>query len=143
MIAIVKLVQPDVYKPVMMQSARGDVASTSSRPHQCIECSFHIPRAAFFGSPKQLHKQLHRIARRQQCSFRLCTAASAATLERTAPGDKLPSLPFVKIADQEDMKLALMLNVIDPSVGGVLIMGDRGTGKSVAVSHSFCMQLPS
>jgi len=45
----------------------------------------------------------------------------------------MPSLPFVKVADQEDMKLALMLNVIDPSIGGVLIMGERGTGKSVAV----------
>ena len=121
-----------------MQPVRGGVASTSSRSQECSEYSFHIPRAAFFGSPKQLHKQLHRFARKQQCSMRLCTAASAATLERTAPGAKLPSLPFVKIADQEDMKLALMLNVIDPSVGGVLIMGDRGTGKSVAVSHCSC-----
>lgn len=46
----------------------------------------------------------------------------------------MPALPFVKVADQEDMKLALQLNVIDPSIGGVLIMGERGTGKSVAVS---------
>jgi hypothetical protein len=41
--------------------------------------------------------------------------------------------PFVKIVGQEDMKLALMLNVVDSRIGGVLIMGDRGTGKSVAV----------
>eukprot|EP01023_Acetabularia_acetabulum_P004522 TRINITY_DN11913_c0_g1_i3.p1 TRINITY_DN11913_c0_g1~~TRINITY_DN11913_c0_g1_i3.p1 ORF type:complete len:347 (+),score=70.44 TRINITY_DN11913_c0_g1_i3:81-1121(+) len=47
--------------------------------------------------------------------------------------EKPPSFPFVRIADQEDMKLALLLNVIDPNIGGVLIMGDRGTGKSVAV----------
>ena len=43
------------------------------------------------------------------------------------------AFPFVRLAGQEEMKLALLLNVIDPSIGGVLIMGDRGTGKSVAV----------
>ena len=44
-------------------------------------------------------------------------------------------MPFVRLAGQEEMKLALLLNVIDPGIGGVLIMGDRGTGKSVAVSR--------
>ena len=34
---------------------------------------------------------------------------------------------------QEEMKLALLLNVIDPKIGGVMIMGDRGTGKSTVV----------
>jgi magnesium chelatase subunit I len=41
--------------------------------------------------------------------------------------------PFTKIVGQEDMKLALMLNVIDPKIGGVLIVGDRGTGKSTTI----------
>ncbi len=59
---------------------------------------------------------------------------SAATLEKLTSATRMPSLPFVKVAEQEDMKLALMLNVIDPTIGGVLIMGERGTGKSVAVS---------
>lgn len=46
---------------------------------------------------------------------------------------KRPAFPFTRLAGQQDMKLALLLNVVDSSIGGVLIMGDRGTGKSVAV----------
>ncbi|MGI9106220.1 MAG: magnesium chelatase ATPase subunit I [Pyrinomonadaceae bacterium] len=41
--------------------------------------------------------------------------------------------PFSAIVGQEDLKLGLLLNVIAPSIGGVLIMGHRGTGKSTAV----------
>lgn len=41
--------------------------------------------------------------------------------------------PFTAIVDQEDMKLCLILNVIDPSIGGVLIMGEKGTAKSTTV----------
>jgi magnesium chelatase subunit I len=41
--------------------------------------------------------------------------------------------PFTAIVGQAEMKLALMLNVIDPRIGGVMIMGDRGTGKSTAI----------
>ena len=43
------------------------------------------------------------------------------------------SYPFSAIVGQDEMKLALILNVIDPLIGGVLIMGHRGTGKSTAV----------
>jgi len=47
--------------------------------------------------------------------------------------DTLPIFPFTAIVGQEEMKLSLQLNVIDPKIGGVIIMGDRGTGKSTTI----------
>ncbi|PTX57947.1 protoporphyrin IX magnesium-chelatase [Litoreibacter ponti] len=41
--------------------------------------------------------------------------------------------PFSAIVGQEEMKQAMVLTAIDPSIGGVLVFGDRGTGKSTAV----------
>lgn len=41
--------------------------------------------------------------------------------------------PFISIVGQEEMKLALELNAVNPSIGGVLIRGEKGTGKSTAV----------
>jgi Mg-chelatase subunit ChlI len=41
--------------------------------------------------------------------------------------------PFSAIVGQEDMKTALILNLINPSLGGVLIRGEKGTAKSTAV----------
>lgn len=53
-------------------------------------------------------------------------AAQKSARERVA-------YPFSAIVGQEEMKLALLLNAIAPTVGGVLVMGERGTAKSTAV----------
>ena len=45
----------------------------------------------------------------------------------------IKNFPFAAIIGQDEMKLALQLNVIDPKIGGVMIMGDRGTGKSTTI----------
>lgn len=49
------------------------------------------------------------------------------------PSSSRPGYPFAAIVGQDEMKLALLLAVIDPTLGGVIIMGHRGTGKSTAV----------
>src|SRR5947208_3244805 len=43
------------------------------------------------------------------------------------------SYPFTAIVGQDEMKMALVLNAINPTIGGVLIRGEKGTGKSTAV----------
>ncbi|MEL6368070.1 MAG: magnesium chelatase ATPase subunit I, partial [Pseudomonadota bacterium] len=49
------------------------------------------------------------------------------------PTPKRPTFPFTAIVGQDELKLSLLLCVVDPSIGGVMVMGHRGTGKSTAV----------
>lgn len=42
-------------------------------------------------------------------------------------------LPYSRIVGQDDLKLALELNHVQPRIGGVLIAGQRGTAKSTIV----------
>ncbi|AGA91706.1 magnesium chelatase ATPase subunit I [Thioflavicoccus mobilis 8321] len=41
--------------------------------------------------------------------------------------------PFSAIVGQDEMKMSILIAAVDPSVGGVLVFGDRGTGKSTAI----------
>ena len=57
--------------------------------------------------------------------------------------EKLPAFfPFTEVVGQDDMKRALLLNIIDPGIGGVLIKGEKGTAKSTTV-RSLNWILPS
>ena len=58
------------------------------------------------------------------------TAADRETKEDTAAR---PVYPFSAIIVQEEMKFAAIMNIIDPNIGGIMVMGDRGTGKSTTV----------
>ncbi|MCS6846465.1 MAG: magnesium chelatase ATPase subunit I [Anaerolineae bacterium] len=61
------------------------------------------------------------------------TRTRGASRNGIAPRPAAVNYPFTAIVGQEEMKLCLLLNVIDPRIGGVMIMGHRGTGKSTAV----------
>ena len=52
--------------------------------------------------------------------------------EEVGLAEALP-FPFLAIVGQREMKLALLLGLINPSVGGILLVGPRGTAKTTAV----------
>ncbi|MBN1305382.1 MAG: hypothetical protein JXA13_13170 [Anaerolineales bacterium] len=55
-----------------------------------------------------------------------------AAKEETGLAESLP-FPFLAIVGQREMKLALLLGLINPNVGGILLIGPRGTAKTTAV----------
>ena len=56
----------------------------------------------------------------------------AASSAKAGARSNVP-FPFSAIVGQDEMKRALLIAAVDPSIGGVLVFGDRGTGKSTAV----------
>ena len=127
-IATAKSVQSNTMQQVLQQSRLCDSPPSTS---------FTLP------PPTTKKQRCYRHRHRQDRKASKLDASHvdvAAVEDVVAPrkASRLPPLPFVKVAGQEEMKLALLLNVVDPRIGGVLIMGDRGTGKSVAVRHMAC-----
>lgn len=69
--------------------------------------------------------------------LRLLDQSLARKIIRTKPSDMglaehIP-YPFMAMVGQLEMRIALILSIINPSIGGVLLIGPRGTGKTTAV----------
>ena len=57
-----------------------------------------------------------------------------STAPRIASDDRdVVRFPFSAVVGHDDLRLALLLNAVSPAVGGVLVKGPSGTGKSTAV----------
>jgi len=82
------------------------------------------PTGASAGGPRSLRELIDRVSGR---GFHAQLAAEEAGILETLP------FPFLALVGQREMKLALILALINPAVGGVLLIGPRGTGKTTAV----------
>jgi magnesium chelatase subunit I len=82
------------------------------------------PSGASAGGPRSLRELIDRVSGR---GFHAQLAAEEAGILETLP------FPFLALVGQREMKLALILALINPAVGGVLLIGPRGTGKTTAV----------
>ena len=76
-----------------------------------------------------------------QVSRRQAARTPSENTSRLATPAARNAYPFSAIVGQEEMKRALMIAAVEPSIGGVLVFGDRGTGKSTAV-RSLAALLP-
>jgi magnesium chelatase subunit I len=92
------------------------------------------------GAAEQPTVEVRRPARRAALSP---VKAAHTNAPATRPAAAAPRMfPFSAIVGQDDMKLALLIAAVEPAIGGVLVLGDRGTGKSTAV-RALAAVLPS
>jgi len=75
-------------------------------------------------APRSLQELIERVSGKD---FQAKFPAEDAGLAEALP------FPFLALVGQQEMKLALILALINPSVGGALLVGPRGTGKTTSV----------
>ncbi|KAL0295824.1 UNVERIFIED_CONTAM: Magnesium-chelatase subunit ChlI, chloroplastic [Sesamum angustifolium] len=120
-------------------SAAASFASGLFPSHSSKSASFFLPPASGLSSGRKFYGGIGVALNKGRFEFRVSisnvTEISPAQSQKLAASkeSQRPVYPFAAIVGQDEMKLCLLLNVIDPKIGGVMIMGDRGTGKSTTV----------
>jgi magnesium chelatase subunit I len=103
-----------------VQSDAEQLLAGSAEPADLAPTASELPPTA----PRSLRELIDRVSGR---GFRSQFPAEDAGLAEVLP------FPFLALVGQPEMKLALVLNLINPAAGGVLLIGPRGTGKTTAV----------
>jgi len=87
-------------------------------------------------SPEETSEPKERMAHPFRSLRELVDFVSGKTVapreDDTGLAEALP-FPFLAIVGQQEMKLALLLGLVNPSIGGILLVGPRGTAKTTAV----------
>merc|ERR1719253_1216136 len=91
----------------------------------------NVSAAAFAAPAAKAGKKV--TARSAAQPLRRVATRAVAEPEVEAADSARPVYPFSAIIGQEEMKFAAIMNIIDPNIGGIMVMGDRGTGKSTTV----------
>src|SRR5512139_2555151 len=104
---------------------RTEMAETAETPPPMMVIPAHDEGGELItGGPRSLRELIDQVSGR---NFRAHFAAEDAGLVEVLP------FPFLAVVGQQEMKLALILALINPAIGGVLLIGPRGTGKTTAV----------
>ena len=116
----------------------GEIRAVESRPRSpALPLDAVFTGGAFSGFPQRPRPIAGPATQPQGPALRAWGGCETIALTASRPPvsqtRKRRVFPFTAIVGQEEMKLALLLNVIDPRIGGVMIMGDRGTGKSTTI----------